>query len=62
MRVRTGESYVLTAVTDGFVVDSITLDVGSEPLRHDFSLVPDPDCPEGNCRPYRPPCRAEQYR
>ena len=62
MLVRTGESYVLTAGTTGFAVDSMTLEVGVQPLRHDFSLVPEPDCPNGNCRPYRPPCRAEQYR
>ena len=60
IRVMSGESYALTASIAGFTVDSISLDVGSEPLRHDFSLVPAPDCPDGNCRAYRPPCRLDQ--
>ncbi|MDE2774101.1 MAG: carboxypeptidase-like regulatory domain-containing protein [Gemmatimonadota bacterium] len=61
LRVRTGESYALTVGNNGFAGDSITLEVGVEPLRYDFLLVPEPDCPDGNCRPYRPPCRAGQY-
>jgi hypothetical protein len=60
-RVRAGERYSLTASSTGFSVDTVTLFVGSDPLRHDFSLVPVPDCPDGNCRAYRPPCRQERF-
>lgn len=58
LRVRSGERYTVVAQAPEFGVDSATLDVGSDPLRRDFSLAPLP-CPEEECRPYRPPCRPE---
>ncbi len=58
LRVRSGESYTIKAERARFGIHSVSLDVGSEPLRHDFSLAPLP-CPDGQCQAYRPPCRTE---
>ena len=57
-RVRSGERYTVHARAEGFGLDSITVDVGSEPIRRDFSIAPLP-CTGDNCRPYKPPCRPE---
>jgi hypothetical protein len=61
MRVRSGQSYQVTAMKEGFSADTILVDVGTNPQRIDIALVPDPDCPDGNCRAYRPPCRPERF-
>ena len=62
MRVRSGASYQVTAAKTGFNTDTMQVDVGTNPQRIDLALVPDPDCPDGQCRPYRPLCRPERFR
>jgi len=62
MRVRSGQSYAVTAQKEGFTPNTIQVDVGTNPQRIDVSLVPAPDCPDGTCRPYRPMCRPERFR
>jgi hypothetical protein len=61
MRVRSGGSYQVTATRDGFGSNSVAVDVGTNPQRIDIALVPQPNCPDGNCRAYRPPCRPERF-
>jgi len=62
MRVRSGEAYQVTVVRAGFSADTLAVDVGTNPQRIDLPLVPDQYCPNGQCRPYRPPCRPERFR
>ena len=62
MRVRSGTSYAVSARREGFSADTVQVDVGSNPQRIDLSLVPAAECPNGQCRAYRPPCRPERFR
>ena len=62
MRVRSGESYELTVAREGFTADTVAVDVGTNPQRIDLALVPDQQCPNGQCRAYRPLCRPERFR
>jgi hypothetical protein len=61
LRVRSGQSYQVTAMKEGFSADTIQVDVGTNPQRIDIPLVPNPVCTDGNCRPYRPMCRPERF-
>jgi hypothetical protein len=62
MRVPSGASYQVTARREGFSADTLQVDVGSNPQRIDLALVPAAECPDGQCRAYRPPCRPERFR
>ena len=62
MRVRSGQSYAVTARRVGFTANTVEVVVGTDPQRIDLALVPNPDCPDGECRPYRPLCRPERFR
>jgi hypothetical protein len=62
MRVRSGQSYQVTAAKEGFATDTVQVDVGTNPQRIDIALVPNPDCPDGRCRAYRPMCRPERFQ
>ena len=49
-------SYDVTAERSGFDLATVRVDVGGEPIRHDFPLVP--ECRDGRCQAYRPPCQS----
>ena len=56
LRLLASTSYDLTVEKSGFNLASVRVDVGAEPVRHDFPLVP--ECTDGRCPTYRPPCQA----
>ena len=56
LRLMALSTYGLTVEKEGFAVDSVTVQVGGSPLRHDFSLVPYAPCEDEPCPPYQPPC------
>ena len=56
MRIRSSSTYVLKVELSGFASDSALIEVGGEPTRQDFELVPSRDCGDKPCPAYRPPC------
>ena len=56
MRIRSSTTYVLRVELSGFASTSALIEVGAEPTRQDFELVPSRDCGDEPCPAYRPPC------